>query len=151
MTRTEQAEFTVLVMVTDETGRMLIQDRTDPDWPGLCFPGGHVEPGESFTEAAIRETLEETGLTIKSPRLCGVKQFQTRGNARYVVFFYHAKQWTGKLKSSPEGEVYWISESELSEKATVSDFSQMLRVFREPELSEFYYYPTADGWGLKLL
>lgn len=42
-------------MVYDDAGHILVQDRKDPDWPGLCFPGGHVEPGESFVEAVIRE------------------------------------------------------------------------------------------------
>ena len=84
MAREEQAVFTVLCMVSDGHGNILMQDRVDTDWPGMCFPGGHVEPGESFTEAAIRETREETGLTVENPQLCGVKQFQTKNDARYV-------------------------------------------------------------------
>lgn len=78
MARNEKAIFTVLVMVENEQGQLLMEDRSDPDWPGICFPGGHVEPGESFTNAAVRETWEETGLTIEDPRLVGVKQFQTK-------------------------------------------------------------------------
>ena len=88
MAREERAIFTVLVLVTDPEGRILVEDRVDASWPGICLPGGHVEKEESFTQAAIRETLEETGLLIKEPRLCGVKQFQTKDDARYVVFFY---------------------------------------------------------------
>ena len=55
----EQAIFTVLVMVSDGSGNLLMEDRNDPSWPGICFPGGHVEPGEAFTAAAIRETRED--------------------------------------------------------------------------------------------
>lgn len=47
----EQAIFTVLVMVSDGSGNLLMEDRNDPGWPGICFPGGHVEPGEAFTAA----------------------------------------------------------------------------------------------------
>ena len=151
MARTEQAIFTVLVMVTDEQGRMLVEDRLDPNWPGICFPGGHVEKGESFTQAAIRETFEETGLTIEDPRLCGVKQFQTKGDARYVVFFYKADRFTGELRPSDEGDVFWIHPEELSHYTTVEDFSDMVKVFIREDLNEFYYYKENGDWALKLL
>lgn len=151
MSRTEQAIFTVLVMVTDDQGRILIQDRQDPDWPGMCFPGGHVEPGEAFTAAAIRETWEETGLTIEDPRLCGVKQFQTEWNARYVVFFYKASKFHGELTGSEEGAVFWLRREELHGCTFVEDFTEMLRVFDFDALNEFYYYRENGEWGLKLL
>ena len=151
MSRIEQAIFTVMVMVTDGNGKILIQDRADQSWPGFSFPGGHVEPGESFTEAAIRETREETGLTIDNPRLCGVKQFQTRENARYVVFFYKADQYHGQLKSSHEGEVFWLERSKVEFHSFVEDFEDMLRVFESDDLNEFHYCKENGKWGLKLL
>ena len=151
MSRMEQAVFTVLVMVSDENGNILVQNRLDPGWPGICFPGGHVEPGESFTEAAIRETFEETGLTIENPRLCGVKQFQTKEDARYVVFFYKADQYHGQLQSSEEGEVFWLSRTEFDDHSFVEDFGDMLKVFEKDDLNEFYYYKENGNWALKLL
>ena len=151
MARTEQAIFTVLCMVFDGNGNILVEDRLDPDWPGICLPGGHVEPGESFTAAAIRETFEETGLIIEDPRLCGVKQFQTKENARYVVFFFKASRYHGTLKSSSEGEVFWMDRNSLSGKRLVPDLEKMLEVFESPVLNEFYYYQEDNGWGLKLL
>ena len=103
MSRAEQAIFTNLCMVYDHSGNILVQDRKDPSWPGLCFPGGHVEPEESFVESVIREVWEETGLTIEKPKLCGTKQFQTKKGERYVVFFYKTDRFSGALKSSDEG------------------------------------------------
>lgn len=35
--------------------RILVQDRMNPNWPGITFPGGHIEPKESFVESVIRE------------------------------------------------------------------------------------------------
>lgn len=151
MSREERAIFTVLVLVTDPEGRILVEDRVDASWPGICLPGGHVEKAESFTEAAIRETLEETGLLIKNPRLCGVKQFQTREDARYVVFFYKANQYEGTLTSSEEGEVIWMRREELYSRKTVEDLDKMLEIFDREDLSEFQYVQNGDDWGLKLL
>jgi 8-oxo-dGTP diphosphatase len=151
MARTEQAIFTVLCMVSDGNGNILVEDRLDPDWPGICLPGGHVEPGESFTAAAIRETFEETGLVMEDPRLCGVKQFQTNDDARYVVFFFKASRYHGTLRSSSEGEVFWISRDSLTGHRLVPDLEEMLKVFESPDLNEFYYYKDGNDWGLKLL
>lgn len=91
MSRAEQAIFTNMCMIENEKGQILIQDRQKADWPGVTFPGGHVEKGESFCASVIREVKEETGLVISNPVLCGVKQFQTRHHERYVVFFIAQK------------------------------------------------------------
>ena len=88
MAREEQAIFMNLCMVYDGQGNVLVQNRKNPNWSGITFPGGHVEAGESFADAVKREVWEETGLTIENPKLCGTKQFQTRQGERYVVFFY---------------------------------------------------------------
>lgn len=151
MAREEKAIFTVLCMVYDDQGNILVENRKDPDWPGICFPGGHVEPGEAFTHAAIRETLEETGLRVSNLKLCGVKQFQTRENARYVVFFYKTNRFSGTLHSSDEGEVFWISKKDLTDYPLVEDFMDMVKVMEQDDLNEFYYYKECDKWGLKLL
>lgn len=151
MSRSEQAIFTNLCMVQDDNGNILVQDRKKPDWPGLCFPGGHVEPGESFVEAVIREVREETGLTIENPTLCGTKQFQTDNGERYVVLLYRASRYSGELQSSEEGEVFWIPRDSLSQCQLSIDMEDMIRVFEDNTLSEFYYYLENGDWKLKLL
>ena len=151
MARNELAVFTTLILVENERGQLLVEDRKDPDWPGICFPGGHVEPGEAFTTAAIRETYEETGLTISDPRLVGVKQFQTKHDERYVVFFYKATKFTGTLTSSDEGEVFWIDREELPDRPMVTDFLEMLKVFDSENLSEFIYRRQGGNWDFQLL
>ena len=44
MGNTEKTELTVMCMICDGT-KILVQDRVNKDWPGVTFPGGHVEPG----------------------------------------------------------------------------------------------------------
>ncbi|MCO6450211.1 MAG: NUDIX domain-containing protein [Caldilineales bacterium] len=58
------------VAVIDEWGRVLLQRRTDGDYWGL--PGGRMETGDTFIEAARREVREETGLEIEIDRLLGL-------------------------------------------------------------------------------
>lgn len=138
-------------MVYDDENRILVQDRIDPSWPGICFPGGHVEYGESFVESAIREVYEETGLTIKHPQLCGIKQFQTEDDERYVVLFFKTNKFSGELRDSDEGKVFWIQREELNKYTLAHDFENMVKVFEEDKLSEAYYYKESNTWGLKLL
>lgn len=151
MAKPERAIFTNMCMIRDEAGNILVQNRKNPDWPGITFPGGHVEPGESFVESVIREVREETGLTVDNPVLCGVKQFQTEADARYVVLFFKATRYHGKLQSSDEGEVFWIPRNTLPQYTLANDFEDMLRIFESNDLSEFYYYKESDNWQMKLL
>ena len=151
MSRSEPAIFTNLCMVSDGNDNVLVQDRKNPDWPGVTFPGGHVEPEEPFTDSVIREVWEETGLTIENPKLCGVKQFQTNDGERYVVFLYKADRFHGALCSSREGEVFWVPRSDLPKYSLVPDFLDLLRVFEEPELNEFLYRRGSDDWKISLL
>ena len=144
MARSESAIFTNMCMVYDHDGNILVQDRRDPDWPGLCFPGGHVEAGESFADAVIREMREETGLVIRSPQLCGIKDW-TENGCRYVVLLYQATRFSGELASSEEGEVRWEDLERLPSLKLSLDMQDMLRVFLEPELSEFFYEQDGDG------
>ena len=140
MAREERAIFTNMCMVTDGNGNVLVIDRSKPDWPGICFPGGHVEPGEAFTASVIREVYEETGLTVEDPVLCGTKQFQTDEGARYVVFFYRAARFHGTRRSSKEGQVFWIPRAELAKQQLSLDMMEMVKVMESSDLSEFYYH-----------
>ncbi len=150
MSRYEKAIFTNMCMVCDDKGNVLVQDRLNPDWPGITFPGGHVESGESFHDAVIREVKEETGLKIENPVLCGVKQFQTDDDARYVVLFYKTNRFHGTLRSSHEGNVFWIPKADIPKYPLANDFGDMLRIFDSDSLSEFFYRKTDQGWNAEI-
>ena len=148
--RREWVELTTLCLIYKEDV-FLLQNRVKKDWPGYTLPGGHVEPGESIVDSVIREMKEETGLTVENVKLCGVKQFQTKEDARYVVFFYKADQYHGQLQSSDEGEVFWLRRSDFHQYTFVEDFGEMLKIFEQDDLNEFYYYKENGNWALKLL
>lgn len=151
MSRCEKAILTVLCMVYDGE-KVLLQDRVHREWPGLTFPGGHVEKGESFVHAVTREMQEETGLLIDAPKLCGVKQFQTDEDERYVVLLFKTDKYTGFLTSSDEGDMRWISRKDLDSCPLAENFTELLQVFDSDNLNEFFYEDEpADGIHVKLL
>ena len=150
MPRSEQAVFTNMCMIYDDDGTILVQDRLNPDFPGITFPGGHVEYRETLVDSVIREVKEETGLDIENPVLCGVKHFYTTDDMRYVVFFYKTNRFSGTLKDSEEGKVFWIKRSELSNYVLAEYMEEMLQVFESDTLSELFFY-NDDGLKFKLL
>ena len=150
MSRQIPVTLTNMCMICDGD-KVLVQDRVDPDWPGITFPGGHVESGESFCASVIREVYEETGLTIESPRLCGIKEWENTDGSRYVVFLYRTDNFSGELKSSDEGAVYWTSLSTLSTLRLTEHFDKVLEVYLRDDLSEFYYKRTDTDWEIQLL
>jgi 8-oxo-dGTP diphosphatase len=89
---------------------------------------------------------EETGLTIEAPRLCGIKEFhKAEDGKRYIVFLYIADKFTGELKASNEGEIFWYPLSELAKSdKLIYGFGEMLKVFTNNDISEIYYGRTDD-------
>lgn len=135
MSRTENVTLTNMCMVKNKD-QVLVLDRNDPVWPGLTFPGGHVEAHESFHDSVVREVKEETGLTISHPQLVGVKQFYDHNDERYLVFFYIAEQFSGTVKESDESKLTWMSAKELKKQKLAYNFDHDLPVFFEQTISE---------------
>ena len=148
MDRTERVELAVLCLIKDGD-RVLLQNRVKKDWQGYTLPGGHVERGESFVDAVVREMKEETGLTIEKPRMVGIKQFPIDGG-RYIVLLFEATQFTGAVVASEEGEMTWVDRAELANISAVDDLQELLKVFDDPELTEFQYIVDGDEWLINL-
>jgi len=141
MGKLERVELTNMCMICDGT-RVLVQNRKNPNWPGVIFPGGHVEPGESFVDSVIREIKEETGLSISNVQLRGIKQYVPKPEEhsdRYIVLLYKTDTFTGELKDSEEGNVFWIERDELLKYPHPHGFESMAEVFMNDQLSENYW------------
>ena len=109
MSRAEQAIFTNLCMVYDDAGNILVQDRQAQDWPGICFPGGHVERNESFVRAAIREVYEETGVSIKNPKYRGIITFVSDVWGTEFMHLFTATEFDGEINyDCNEGKLEWV-------------------------------------------
>lgn len=148
MHTTENVELTVLCLITDGD-KVLLQNRVKNDWQGYALPGGHVEPGESFVDAVIREMREETGLTVYNPKLVGIKQFPI-DNGRYIVLLFKTAEFTGNLQSSDEGMMEWISREDLKNVNAVDDLEELLNVMDNDELTEFQYIVSGDEWTVSI-
>ena len=75
-------------------------------WNGL---GGKLEQGETPEECAIREIYEESGLTVRNPRLKGLLTFPGFANEEdWYAFVFLADEFSGELIDSPEGDLEWI-------------------------------------------
>lgn len=95
-------------MIYDRDNDSVVVQQRVLNWTGIAFPGGHVEPGESFMESAIREVLEETGLTVADLKPCGIVHWDHLDNGeKYLVYLYRTEQFSGQMLSeTKEGKVY---------------------------------------------
>ena len=138
MSRQETVTLTNMVMIEDENGKILVEDKVDPNWKGISFPGGHLLPNESIVHSAIREVKEETGLDIKNLKLVGVNNNVSPNFNRYLVFLFKTKTFSGELKSSEEGKVFWVEKKNLKYYKLTPEFSDLIEIFYNDSINENY-------------
>lgn len=146
----EQVTIMNICRVTDGQGRWLMMERNDPHYPGVIFPGGHVEAGESFQESVIREIHEETGLVIDGPRLHGIKHWVEDG-MHWIVLLYTAERFTGQLQSSSEGNIFWASRDEVMSMHQVSDLKETIAAYDDPNCQELFYRDVGTKYLIEFL
>lgn len=136
MSRKSEIELTNMCLICDGN-KVLVQEKAGTN--GLVFPGGHVEEGESLLESVVREMKEETGLTIENPKVCGFKDWIQEDGTRYIVLLYKTHKFTGELKSSDEGRVFWIDRADIDRANLIWNMKELLEIFDTDLYSEFFF------------
>lgn len=102
-----------------DDGRVLLTRRAIHPGHGLwTFPGGFVDFGESVTDAAVRETLEETGLSVDLTGLLNVYSYP----GSPVIIVYTARVTGGTLTPCAENDqLEWMTPDEIPWAALAFD------------------------------
>ena len=126
-------------IVPDEKGRILLVKRKYVPGKGFwAFPGGHVEYGESITDAVVREIKEETGLEIKIKQFlfpCTVIKVTDESKVpeyHYVILVFEGEVFSGELKPSSDAEdvCFFTFEDAFKLNLTASTFASLKRYQR---------------------
>lgn len=101
----------------EKDGRYLMLHRVKKEndinrdkWIGV---GGKLEQDESPEECLLRETYEETGLTLTGYRMRGVITFVSDRWDTEQMFLYTADEFHGDLRECDEGELVWVDKDSL--------------------------------------
>lgn len=104
---------TTLCYIENERGDYLMLHRVKKEndcnrdkWIGV---GGKFEDGESPEECVLRETLEETGLTLTDWRYRGIVTFVSDLWETEYMHLFTATGWTGRMHECDEGVLEWVS------------------------------------------
>lgn len=121
-------KLTIMCMVYKGDGSFLVENRVKKDWPGLTFPGGHVEDNEFIADAVVREMKEETGLTVSDLEPRGYIEWNEFGdNVRHLAMLFKTKTFTGNIVSSKEGNIFFIKENEIENYPLSNDFLEIYK------------------------
>lgn len=115
----ERPKVGVGVIIKNKEGKVLIGKRTGSHAPYYSIPGGHLEMGETFEQAAIKEIKEETDLDIVNPKVICVtnnlKTYQLEGK-HYISIILFTDNYSGKLKNMEPHKCegwQWVNPTEL--------------------------------------
>ena len=104
-------------VITDRKGRVLLALRgTEPEKGCWSVPGGSVEVGETLTQAAAREALEETGLIVEIGRELWKVEIPSGDGRVFEVHDFAATVTGGALQAGDDADdVRWFAPAELDQ------------------------------------
>lgn len=112
------AHVTVATVVEKDNRFLLVHESTDV---GIVYnqPAGHLDPGETLVEAAIRETQEETGWTVSVNRILGISLYNAPNGLTYLrtTFAAHAVEEIPNATLDKEIlEAVWLTYEEILQR-----------------------------------
>ena len=115
-------------IVKDQAGRLLlIQRGHEPETGRWSLPGGRIEPGESDTQAVVRETREETGLQVTCGALVGSVERPGPRGAVLDIRDYSATVTGGTLTAGDDAaDARWVSPADLAGLPLTSGLAETL-------------------------
>ncbi len=106
-------KVSVAALVTNDRGEILL---VNSPWRGWEYPGGLIEPGETFQQALHREIWEEAGVRVEITGFVGICK---NVGLDIVNIDFTARYLDGELTTSEEStEVGWFTPEEAMEKIT---------------------------------
>jgi 8-oxo-dGTP diphosphatase len=122
--------LTVDSFVRDRLGRVLLVRRGRPPFIGMwALPGGFCEYGETTEACCARETLEETGVTVRVRELLGVYSDPKRDpRGHTVTVLYAARPVRGRAAGSDDAaEARWFTTKEIRHMDFAFDHGEIIR------------------------
>jgi 8-oxo-dGTP diphosphatase len=93
-------------LIFERDGQILLLRRFNTGYEdgNYSLVAGHVDVGETATQAAVREAHEEAGVQIKPEALEFVHVMHRKSNDERVDFFYRVKAWEGDIHNQEPGK-----------------------------------------------
>lgn len=137
------------VLVQDKDGRLLVGTRLDGKHAGqICGAGGHIENGETPSQAAVREAREEFGIECRNLKELGYKD---SGSAYGQSCIFLCTEWDGEPSTDEEEmtALEWLTPAELKDRKLFRPFEESLKFLSVAksfkEIMKFNPYHDAGG------